>query len=75
MSPENDRMVIDWIMGKVPEWACTFCGGRQWAVGEVVMPPLANDLTKGSPQVIVQCAVCAYVHHFDAFAVGLRPPF
>ncbi len=75
MTAANRKIVTDWIMMKVPQYACVFCGNQTWSVGEVVMPPLATDLRSGQPLVVVQCADCGRVDLFDAVSVGLRPPF
>jgi hypothetical protein len=76
MSPANVKTVRDWIMKYVPQYHCTFCGGQNWSVGDVVMPALPkSSLTTGQPMVVVQCAICAHVDLFDAISVGLKPPF
>jgi hypothetical protein len=75
VTPSNRQIVVNWIMLKVPQYRCAFCGGQTWSVGDVVMPPLASNPAAGHPVVAVQCATCARVDFFDAVSVGLKPPF
>jgi hypothetical protein len=76
MTPANEQTVRNWILAKVPQYGCPFCGATQkWAISEVVMPALANDPRAGIPMVAVMCRDCARYDLFDAVAVGLLPPF
>jgi hypothetical protein len=74
MTPQQ-LAVRDWIMSKVPQYHCAFCGGQTWAVGEVVVPPQAINLLASRPMVTVHCATCAHIDLFDAAKVGLVAPF
>jgi hypothetical protein len=76
MTPANQNIVKDWITAKVPTYHCSLCGANKWSVGDVVMPPLANNnLIAGQPMAVVQCGACGHLDLFDAISIGLKKPY
>jgi hypothetical protein len=75
MSQENQQAVVNYLMTRVPRYACTFCGGQRFSATELVPLPVLGDPNGCLLLVTVTCGDCARVELFDAHTVGLRPPF
>ena len=70
LNSAEEKKVRGFLASKTDNHVCQVCGGRDWAVGDLLnLSHLRENLAQ--PVVVVMCRSCANVQLFDAIAVGL----
>ena len=76
LAPEQQERFQAWLDDKMASEKCNVCGANAWKIGVIVnlpveVPDQASTRKMSYKAAGIQCANCANILLFDAYAIGL----
>lgn len=80
LTPENQKIIFDWIGDKCGQMRCTCCGHGAWTIADLSTLQIGFDLDttrfhyhQGLPVVSIFCNNCGHIIQFSPGVMGIKP--